>query len=113
MFFYCGNQAYQKCLLYFVLETPFNPLRANPTKWLKTLVGLTLKELNHAMVCPDNCIIYEFHVFLEFSLTSFISFNRDLNRVCLVNMFSFRFSGSKFLINLRRQFRVRKIFSCT
>ena len=40
-------------------------------------------------------------------------FNRDLNRGCLVYMFSLRFSGSKFLINLRRQFRVRKIFSCT
>ena len=37
-------------------------------------------------------------------------FNRDLNRGCLVYMFSLRFSGSKFLINLRRQFRVRKIF---
>ena len=43
-------------------------------------------------------------------------FNRDLNRRCLVYMFSLRFSGSKFLINLRRQFlvriffRVRKIF---
>ena len=36
--------------------------------------------------------------------------NRDLNRVCLVYMFSLRFSVSKFLINLRRQFRVRKIF---
>ena len=40
-------------------------------------------------------------------------FNRDLNRGCLVCMFSLRFSGSKFLINLRRQFRVRKICSCT
>ena len=40
-------------------------------------------------------------------------FNRDLNRGCLVYMFSLRFSGSKFLMNLRRQFRVRKIFSCT
>ena len=39
-----------------------------------------------------------------------ISFNRDLNRGCLVYMFSLRFSGSKFLINLRRQFCVRKIF---
>ena len=39
-----------------------------------------------------------------------ILFNRDLNRGCLVYMFSLRFSGSKFLINLRRQFRVRKIF---
>ena len=37
-------------------------------------------------------------------------FNRDLNRGCLVHMFSLRFSGSKFLINSRRQFRVRKIF---
>ena len=37
-------------------------------------------------------------------------FNRDVNRGCLVYMFSLRFSGSKFLINLRRQFRVRKIF---
>ena len=34
--------------------------------------------------------------------------NRDLNRGCLVYMFSLRFSGSKFLINSRRQFRVRK-----
>ena len=33
--------------------------------------------------------------------------NRDLNRDCLVYMFSLRFSGSKFLINLRRQFRVK------
>ena len=40
-------------------------------------------------------------------------FNRDLNRGCLVYMFSLRFSESKFFINLRRQFRVRKIFSCT
>ena len=39
-------------------------------------------------------------------------FIRDLNRGCLVYMFSLRFSGSNFLINLRRQFRVRKIF-CT
>ena len=34
--------------------------------------------------------------------------NRDLNRSCLVYMFSLRFSGSKFLINSRRQFLVRK-----
>ena len=37
-------------------------------------------------------------------------FNRDLNRGCLVYMFVLRFSGRKFLINLRWQFRVRKIF---
>ena len=36
-------------------------------------------------------------------------FNRDLNRGFLVYMFSLRFSGSKFLINLLRQFRARKI----
>ena len=35
------------------------------------------------------------------------------NRDCLVYTFSLRFSGRKFLINLRWQFRVRKIFSCT
>ena len=40
----------------------------------------------------------------------FVLFNRDLNRGCLVYMFSLRFSGSKFLTNLRRQFGVRKIF---
>ena len=37
-------------------------------------------------------------------------FNRDSNRGCLAYMFSLRFSGSNFLINLRRQFRVRKIY---
>ena len=39
------------------------------------------------------------------------SFNPDLNRGCFVYMLSLRFSGSKFLINSRRQFRVRKNFS--
>ena len=38
------------------------------------------------------------------------SFDRDFNRSCLVYMFSLRFSESQLLINLRRQFRVRKIF---
>ena len=37
------------------------------------------------------------------------SFNRDLNGGCLVYMFSLCFSGSTFLTNPRRQFRVRKI----
>ena len=37
-------------------------------------------------------------------------FNRDLNWDFLAYLFSLRFSGSKFLINLRRQFPVRKIF---
>ena len=39
-------------------------------------------------------------------------FNRDLNRGSLVYVFSLCFSGSKFLINLRRQFRVRNFFPC-
>ena len=46
-------------------------------------------------------------------LVNFFFFNRDLNRGWLAYMFSLRFSGSKFLINLLRQFRVRKNFSCT
>ena len=38
-------------------------------------------------------------------------FNRDLSRGSLVYIFPLCFLGRKFLINLRRQFRVRKIFS--
>ena len=41
-----------------------------------------------------------------------ILFNRDLNRGCLVYMFSLRFSGSKFLINLW-QFHVSNFIFCT
>ena len=40
-------------------------------------------------------------------------FNRDLYRDCLVYMFSLCFSGSKYLTNSRRQFRVSKISPCT
>ena len=40
-------------------------------------------------------------------------FNRGLNRGCLVYMFSLGFSGSKFLINWRRQIRVRNFFYAT
>ena len=39
-----------------------------------------------------------------------IYFNHDLNRGCLVYMFSLRFSGRKFLINLWQYFHVHKIF---
>ena len=38
-------------------------------------------------------------------------FNPNLNRGCLVYMFSLGFSGSKVLINLRQPFRIPKIFS--
>ena len=44
---------------------------------------------------------------LHYQFTSFEChnlFNRDFNRACLIYMFSLRFSVSKFLINLRRQF---------
>ena len=43
----------------------------------------------------------------------FLLFNHNLNWGCLVYVFSLHFSGSKLLINLRRKFLVRKIFSCT
>ena len=58
------------------------------------------------MHVKPKCLLHDQIAFIHLS----ISFNRDLNRGCLVYMFSLRFSGSKFLINLRRQFRVRKIF---
>ena len=62
----------------------------------------------------DKCIF--FFLFRNFSLFNwrakwviyYFLFNRDLNRGCLIYMFSLRFSGRKFLI--RGQFRVRKIF---
>ena len=64
---------------------------------------------------------YTFNLFNKFDeFWSFISdqhartqainnrlFNRDLNRGCLVYMISLRFSGSKFLINLRKIFRTQ------
>ena len=53
-----------------------------------------------------NSFLYDRFIFRKLNSL----FNRDLNRDCLVYMFSLRFSGSKFLINLRRQFRVRNIF---
>ena len=40
------------------------------------------------------------------------SFIRDLYRGCLVYVVPLRYVGSKLLINLRRQFRVRKSCSC-
>ena len=46
-----------------------------------------------------------------FSVYKKYLFNHDFNRGCLAYMFSLRFSGSKFLLNLRPQFSVRKIFS--
>ena len=58
------------------------------------------------------CVAIRYFIKLFYSFPT-ILFNRNLNRGCLVYMFSLRFSGSKFLIKLRRQFRVRKTCSCT
>ena len=60
-------------------------------------------------------LLLDFMHFIKCSRTFFL-FNRfnsiflDSNRRCLVYMFSLRFSGNQFLINLRWEFRVRKIF---
>ena len=67
--------------------------------------------------CIKRCISFPIFSYTAFSNRSVIRlfrwkcfFNGYLNHGCLVYMFSLRFSGIKFLINLRRQFRVRKIF---
>ena len=58
----------------------------------------------------SSCARVEYQIYAEAWFLQSCFFNRDLNRSCLVYMFSLRFPGSKFLINLRRQFRVRKFF---
>ena len=58
----------------------------------------------------ENCFVIWKAIIVSCAWRRSISFNRDLNRGCLVYKFSLRFSGSKFLINLRRQFRARKKF---
>ena len=57
--------------------------------------------------------VFHLKAYVKYFLKLFLCcfFNCDLNRGCLVYMFFLRFSGSKFLINLRRQFHVRTIFS--
>ena len=89
-----------------------------------TLAMIT--NLNVGMLLSGTllCIKFSFKSFIRFGEEHFLFlqcsnsfvclqiqlFNLDLNRGCLVYMFSLRFSGSTFLINLRRQFPVRKIF---
>ena len=51
--------------------------------------------------------------FLIMMFITIVSFNCNINRGFLVYMFSLRFSVSQFLINLRQQFQVHKMFSCT
>ena len=43
-------------------------------------------------------------------IASLVLFNRDLNRGCLIYMFSLHFLENNFLVNLRRQFRLREFF---
>ena len=57
-------------------------------------------------------LFYLFSVVLIACYTLYL-FNRNLNHVSLVYMFSLRFSESKFLKNLLWQFCVRTFFSCT
>ena len=61
-------------------------------------------SLRRSFICVEKLQVY------NFSLLKLNLLNRDLNRGCLVYMISLRFSGSTFLINIRRQFRVRKNF---
>ena len=43
-------------------------------------------------------------------IASLVLFNRDLNRGCLIYMFSLHFLENNFLVNLRWQFRLREFF---
>ena len=130
-----GN--YSRVLKYILLKKVLNAttIRLNNTNeaWKKYCKGversIVLCKLKHfyawfcvILVLPSISLRFNaaklqlfFNSALRFELNGssckLISyFNRHLNRGCLVYMFSLRFSGSKFLINLRRQFRIRKIF---
>ena len=78
-------------------------------------IKFSIKDFRKGFFC-EFCEIFESNFFITFfcfsqiELTWGFFYNRDLNCGRLVYMFSLRFSGSKFLINLRRQFRVRKFF---
>ena len=86
--------------------------RINNKKLHTVVAGLFIRgrKLNISIVFITQS---SFKVPKDVRLNSTHFFNQDLNCGCLVYMFSLRFSGSKFLINLRRQFRARKIFLCT
>ena len=86
----------------FFLINLYNPkTKAEQLKTLSKLKQMLTKlhlTQNNDIICAE-----------DFNLL----FNRNFNRGCLVYMFLLRFSGSRFMINLRWQFRVGKIFSCT
>ena len=86
----------------FFLINLYNPnTKAEQLKTLSKLKQMLTKlhlTQNNDIICAE-----------DFNLL----FNRNFNRGCLVYMFLLRFSGSRFMINVRWQFRVGKIFSCT
>ena len=53
---------------------------------------------------PDRAVTFNQYI------ASLVLFNRDLNRGCLIYMFSLHFLENNFLVNLRRQFRLREFF---
>ena len=103
----------QLCWSLFLIKlqafSPVALLKEIPTQvffcaYCELLKNIYFEKHLRTAALPFNLVIYLF---------SAVFLNRDFNRSCLVDMFSLHFPGSKFLINLRRQFRVRKIFPCT
>ena len=72
-------------------------------QWIETYVPSFSNCLNKFL---SHCWLHSVDHCDQFLITLRNFFNRDLNRGCLVYMFSLHFSGSKFLINLQRKFRV-------
>ena len=72
-------------------------------QWIETYVPSFSNCLNKFL---SHCWLHSVDHCDQFLITLRNFFNRDLNRGCLVYMFSLRYSGSKFLINLQRKFRV-------
>ena len=94
----------------FDRETFLTELRKFPSIWCKKHPDYKQRNVK---VNVWNKLAATFNKDGTFLFNCLTLFNRDLNRGCLVSMFSLRFSGSKFFINSRRQFSIRKTFSCT
>ena len=91
--------------LWLINPTRGYDLTSEPQK-LEELSWLIVARFIHIM-----CAIYlrEKANFLEAAIFTWY-FSITKNRGCLFYIYSLRFLGSKFLINLRRQFRVGKTF---
>ena len=85
-----------------------NYVKHNWSKFSEDVKNIELHYFSPADLCMK-CLRYISNI--REKGAKIASFNRDLNRGYLVYMFPLRFSGSKFLINSRRHFRVRKVFS--